>query len=68
MTGLLLVLGVGLVLLTPAFAVFAARRAGKAPAWLQVLGRLARATNAALYVASFTFLLVMVIWLLARSK
>ena len=68
MTGLLLVLGVGIVLLTPAFAVIAVRRSWKAPTWLRAIGRFLRAANATLYVGSFALLLVMVIWLLAHSK
>jgi hypothetical protein len=68
MIGLLLVLGVGLVLLTPAVAVIAVRRHWKVPTWPKVVGRFLRPVNTTLYVGSFLFILSMVILFLAHTK
>jgi len=66
--GVLLVLGVGLALLTPVFAIVAARRRWKAPTWLKRAGKVLSAVNSTLYVVSFVLLLAMVIWFLVRTK
>jgi len=66
--GGLLVLGVGLALLTPVFAMVAARRRWKAPKWLKRLGKVLSTVNATLYVFSFALLLAMVIWFLVHTK
>lgn len=68
MIGLLLVLGVGLVLLTPAFVAITVRRHWKAPTWLKMIGRFFSTVNSVLYVGSFIILLAMVIWFLAHTK